>query len=171
MISKRLDKIGIVYCYRRRAKGTEKRSLAQNLVKPRVRKVRNLILNNIFNMLLGNSLRLTRGTNSTWSTETTLRCSLAVLWTAQALHGRDHAAWGHWDLQILRRCGNDFLWEIGDMDSACLVLIAFGNDLYNDWSANRLNKIRLSARYLNDFISRELEEGDIGSITGHQIPI
>jgi hypothetical protein len=80
-------------------------------------------------MLLGDPFRLTRGSNSTGSTETTLRRSLAIWWASQALDRRDNAAWGHWDLQILGRCGNDLFWKVRDMDSACLVLIAFGDDL------------------------------------------
>lgn len=59
-------------------------------------------LHDIFNMLLGNPFRLARGTNSTGSAEPTLGRSLAIWWASQSLDGRYHAAWGHWDLQILR---------------------------------------------------------------------
>lgn len=86
-------------------------------------------LNNVLDVLLGDSLGLPRSAKSTWSPESTLRSPSPVQWTAQTLDWGNESAGRHGNLQIFRRGGDNLFWQVGDMDSACFILVAFGDDL------------------------------------------
>lgn len=80
-------------------------------------------------MLLGNSLGLTRSAKSTRSPESTLRSPSSIHRTAQSLNWGNEPAGRYGNLEILGRAGNYLCWQIRDVDSARLILVALGNDL------------------------------------------
>lgn len=83
-------------------------------------------LNNVFDVLLGDSLGLARSAKSTWGPESTLRSPSPIQWTAQALDWRNESAGRHRNFQIFGRGGDNRFWQVGNMDSACFILIALG---------------------------------------------
>lgn len=86
-------------------------------------------LNNVLDVLLGDSLGLTRSAKTTWGPESTLRSPSPVQRTTQALDWGNKSAGRHGNLQIFRRGGDNIFWQVGNMDSACFILVALGDDL------------------------------------------
>jgi hypothetical protein len=86
-------------------------------------------LDNILDVLLGDSLRLARGAKSTWGPESALGSRSPVHGTAKALNWGNESAGRHGNLQVFRRGGDDLFWQVGDMDSASFILVALGNYL------------------------------------------
>lgn len=57
-------------------------------------------LHDVLHMLLRDSLRLAGGSKPAWGPSAALGSRKAFQGTSEALHGRDHPAGRHWDLQI-----------------------------------------------------------------------
>lgn len=57
------------------------------------------------------------------------------------------------------------------MDPSRLVLIALRNDLGGVKLASRLTNHNCQIQYLNDFIPREFQEGNVSGVASHEVAI
>lgn len=87
--------------------------------------IRTSALDNVLNVLLCDSFRLA------WCPQPVLWRGKPLLRTSQSTtgHGGGNTARGDWDLEILGRSRDDFLWKTGNMDPSCLILVTLGNYL------------------------------------------
>ena len=70
----------------------------------------------------------------TWSPGATLWCCKSFLGAAQSSPGQGgiDTTRRDWDFEVFRRTRDDFFGKIGDMDSSCLILVTFRNNLVKE---------------------------------------